>query len=480
VSRPVLVVDVGTSSVRALIVRDDGSTGAERHSETLPTSPSPGLSEFDPATVAAAALELVAAVTAENGPVSAVAVADQRASTILWDARNGEPLGPGIGWQDLRTVGRCLELRAEGLAVAPNASATKAEWLLARTDVPHEHLRLGTVDTWMAWHLSAGELHITDPTNAAVTGLYDPVAGRWEADLVDRLGIPAGALPEVVDTVGVAGEATAVPGTPPIAALVGDQQASLVGQGCITAGDAKITFGTGGMLDLCLGDRPGRVWGGTFPIVAWREPARTVWGLEAVMLSAGACVEWLRDGLGLIDSAESSAAAAAEVDDSGDVVFVPSLSGTGSPVWDHGARGLLLGVTRGTGRAHVVRAVLEGVAHRGADLVEAAEEVSGLRIDALRVDGGMSRNPVFTQALADATGRPVEISAEREATALGAGLLAGVATGLWPDLERATAAGRSRGPATVVEPRRRLDRERFAEARSRAGGWIPELSGLQF
>jgi glycerol kinase len=475
----VLVVDVGTSSVRALVVRDDGTTDHEHRIATLPSSPHPGLVEFDATTMAEAAVGLAEQVVEEAGPVDAVGITNQRASTVVWDARTGEPVGPGLGWQDLRTVGRCLELRGEGRAVAPNMTATKAEWLFGHADTDRTQLRVGTVDTWLAWRLSGGTLHVTDATNAAVTGLHDVAAGDWDHELLEHLGIPVEAMPTVVDTVGVVGAASAIAGSPPIAALAGDQQASLVGQGCIERGMAKITFGTGGMLDVCLGDDPGAApEHGTFPIVAWRHAGRTVWGQEAVILSAGTAVEWLQHGLGVVSSPEETATLAATVDDADGVVFVPSLSGLGSPVWDHGARGLLVGVTRGTTRAHVVRAVLEGVAHRGADLVDTVEQETGLVLDEIRVDGGMSQNPVFTQAVADATGRPVLVSREREATALGAGLLAGVAVGTWSSLPDAVDAAATLGPAARLDPGRRLDRARFAEARRRAERWVPALSDL--
>lgn len=472
----VLVVDAGTSGVRSLALDDRGEVLAEVLVEVLPSSPAPGLVEIDAVATARAALATATSVLDQVGPVVAVGITNQRASTIAWDARTGEPVGPGIGWQDLRTVGRCLALQADGVRLAPNLSATKAEWLVQHSDIPAEHLRIGTVDSWLAWALSGGSAHITDASNALVTGLYDPAAQDWSGDLLELLGIPPSALAAVGDSSGARAIATALPGSPPIAALIGDQQASLLGQGCIRPGDAKLTLGTGGMLDMCLGPEPGPApRHGTFPMVAWRLDGIDTWAREAVMLSAGTCVEWLRDGLGLIDDVAASEELARSVPDAGDVVFVPALSGLGTPVWDHGARGTLVGITRGTTRAHVVRAVLEGVAMRSAQLLEAAEADTGLRVDVLRVDGGMSANRVVLQALADATQRPVERSQHREATGIGAGLLAGVAAGAWSDLTAATA---ERSPAQVFEPAGALDRERFADACRRGAGWIPELSSL--
>lgn len=472
----VLVVDAGTSGVRSVALRPDGSVAAEVHEEVLPTSPAAGLVELDATATAEAALSTAHAVLDQVGPVDAVGITNQRASTIAWDARTGAPVAPGIGWQDLRTVGRCLELQVDGVRLAPNMSATKAEWLVANHADAAAELRIGTVDTWLAWVLSEGTCHVTDASNALVTGVYDPAARDWHDDLLSLLGIPRAALATVTDSSGVVGEARSLPGAPPIASLVGDQQASLLGQGGIRPGDAKLTLGTGGMLDVCLGDAPGGApQTGTFPIIAWRIDGADTWGQEAVMLSAGSCVEWLRDGLGLLDDVADSEALAASVPDAGEVLFVPALSGLGTPHWDHGARGTLVGITRGTTRAHLVRAVLEGVALRAAELVEAAEADTGLEIATVRVDGGMSTNRVLLQALADASGRPVERSPHTEATALGAGFLAGVAVGTWPDLASAVAV---RPTTTPIHPERSLDRERFAEATRRAAGWIPELSSL--
>ena len=478
----VLVVDVGTSGVRAAVVRPDATVEHVHYREVLPSTPAPGFVEFDAAAMAAAALDVAGAALAAGGQVEAVGIANQRSSTIVWDRATGEPVGPGVGWQDLRTVGMCLALQQQGVRVAPNVSATKLAFLLDMADPDRtRELCFGTVDAWIAWTLSDRSLHVTDVSNAAVTGMLRSDASGWSEPTLDALRVPTSVLPALVDSSGVVGEATALPGSPPIAGIAGDQQASLIGQGCVRPGQAKITFGTGGMLDLCLGpDRPVfemRGGAGTFPIVAWRIGGRVTWGIEAVMLTAGQAVEWLRDDLGLISSSAESAEVAARCETTGDVWFVPALLGMATPAWDFGARGTLLGLTRGSGRPEVVRAVLEGVAHRGADLVESAEADASLIIDHLRVDGGMSANVVFTQALADATQRPVELSPVTEATTLGAAFLAGLAVGVWKDTDD---VARAWSPRAIVEPARATDRERWYEARDRAKAWVPELSSLDF
>jgi len=478
----VLVVDVGTSGVRAAVVGADASVEHVHYREVLPETPAPGFVEFDAAAMAAAALDVAQAALADGGPVDAVGIANQRSSTIVWDRETGDPVGPGVGWQDLRTVGMCLALQQQGIRVAPNVSATKLGFLLDMADPERTRdLCFGTVDTWVAWTLSNGSLHVTDLTNAAVTGMYRSDASGWSEPTLEALRVPASTLPAVVDSSGIVGEATALDGSPPIAGIAGDQQASLVGQGCVTPGQAKITFGTGGMLDLVLGDRRPtfemRGDAGCFPIVAWRRGGHVTWGIEAFMLTAGQAVEWLRDDLGLISSSAESAEIAGRCDTTGDVWFVPALLGMGTPAWDFGARGTLLGLTRGSGRPEVVRAVLEGVAHRGADLVEAAEADARLTIDRLRVDGGMSANEVFVQALADATQRPVELSPVIEATTLGAAFLAGMAVGVWKDMDDIASAW---SPRAVIEPKRKTDRERWYAARDRALNWVPELSSLDF
>jgi glycerol kinase len=494
----VLVVDVGTSGVRASVVRDDTTVEHAHYAAVLPDSPAPGLVEFDAARMAEAVMDVARAALADGGPVDGVGIANQRASSIVWDRATGVPVAPGIGWQDLRTVGTCLVLQAEGIRLAPNASATKVMAILDAVDpdrvrANNGELCFGTVDSWVAWILSGGAaaggdaLHVTDATNAAVTAMVDPATIDWNAELLARLNIPLAMLPRVVDSSGAVGAAHALEGAPLICGIAGDQQASLVGQGCTRPGLAKATFGTGGMLDQCVGvgrapSHPGQGEGGTFPIVAYRIGGNATWGTEAVMLSAGTCVEWLRDDLGILSSSAESAEIAAQCESTGDVWFVPSLLGMGTPVWDFGARGALIGLTRGSGRPELVRAVLEGVAHRGADLVEASELDSGYPIESLRVDGGMSDNDVFVSALADAIGRPVEISPVLEATTLGAGLLAGLALGTYSSEDE---LADTFAPRHIVEPTnddaaRAHARERWLAARGKAEATIPELSGISF
>ncbi|HTX63537.1 MAG TPA: FGGY family carbohydrate kinase, partial [Acidimicrobiales bacterium] len=303
----VLVVDVGSSGVRAGAVRPDGTVAHVRHAPLATGTPAPGLVELDAAHLAVTVVELANGVIAECGPVAGVGIANQRATALVWDRRTGAPVAPAIGWQDLRTVLTCLTLQADGIRLAPNMSATKIAALLDAVDPDRVRaeageLCAGTVDSWVAWTLAGGAhragsgFHVTDATNAAVTGmLAEGATSRWDVwdpRILGALGIPEAVLPRVVDSCGILGEASALAGSPPICALIGDQQASLIGQGCTRPGLAKATFGTGGMLDLCTGTsapaQAARQRSGTFPIVAWRRGGALVWGTEAIMLTAGA------------------------------------------------------------------------------------------------------------------------------------------------------------------------------------------------
>lgn len=496
-SDSILVIDVGTSGLRAAVVRPDASIASLQYVAFVPDSPFPGLVEFDASEMARLVLDVAGAALSESGPVGAVGIANQRASTVVWDRSTGQPIGPALGWQDLRTVGDCLAITAEhGYALAPNQSATKAAWLLQTfigdrraVEKRAAELCIGTVDSWIAWTLSEGAVHCTDHSNAGVTGLCDITGGatpRWHAGVCEVLGIPLATLPDIVPSSGIIGPASALAGAPPIAALVGDQQASLVGQSCVRRNMAKCTFGTGAMMDVCLDTTPPssaqRGAHGTFPIVAWSRSDDLIWGAEAIMLSAGTTIEWLRDDLGIIDNAAHSHDVAAQCSTSDGVVFVPALIGLGTPHWDYGARGSLFGLTRGSQRPHIVRSVLEGVAHRGADLLEAlVADQPGTDVGELRIDGGMSRNPTFVQALANTTGTPIAVSPIAEATTLGAAYLAGLAISTWSGLDEIATLW---SPIVTVDPdpgfNRDLERTQWDQAVTRAAGWIPELSALDF
>jgi glycerol kinase len=478
--------------VRAGVVRPDGAIEARRQLGLVREHPSPGLVELDGAALGRAAIEVAASCLEEAGSVTGVGITNQRGTTIVWDADSGEPIGPVLSWQDLRTVGMCLELQAEGLRLAPNESATKLAWLLDTYDLERSrNLRFGTLDTWVTWQLTEGRVHVTDPGNAGVSGLL-PTEGvlsgksglEWDPVRLERFRVPDNCMPTMVPSSGLIAEASALAGAPPIFSIVGDQQASLMGQGCVRSGDAKATFGTGAFLDVNVGDAPplfgafGRSGErGCFPIAAWQRNDVLTWGVEAIMLSAGSALSWLVDDVGLIPSPAASAEVAGQCADTGDVFFVPALIGVGTPDWDFGARSLFIGMSEGTGRPELVRAVLRGIAQRGADLLEAAEVDSGQKVDRLRADGGMTANPVFVQELADACQRPVELSAELEATSLGAGFLAGLSAGTWATYDDVTSLAR---PRTVVDPGPADRRSRWREALSRAEGWIPELSALKF
>jgi glycerol kinase len=482
----ILVLDVGTTTLRAAIVDERLDIVAMEARTTRPTVPAPGLVEFDPAEMAAAAVTAAEiAIGRSPEPPVVVGITNQRASAVMWDRSTGVPLGPGLGWQDLRTVGDCIRARQHGLHVAPNQTATKAAWLLTNhLEGRHvDDVCIGTVDSWLVWTLTGGAMHVTDHSNAAVTGLCGPDDVRWNEHVLDVLGIPAAALPTIIPSSGHAGNATTLTGAPPIGALIGDQQASLVGQGCVDPGSTKITFGTGGMLDMCLGSKPPvtarRNDHGTYPVVAWSRGDEITYGIEAIVLSAGACVEWLRD-LGLVESAAATGDVASSVDSADGVTFVPALAGLGTPHWDFGAAGVLSGLTRGSSAAHVVRAVLDGVAQRGVDLLDATVADSATpRPTSLRVDGGMTANPVFVQALADLAELPIEVSPVTDATTRGAAFLAGLAVGVWGDIGDAAGLW---SPSHVVAPRidRRDDRARWARSIERSRAWIPELSSLDF
>ena len=478
-----LAIDVGTTSIRTGVVDLEGTVSHIHQRALSVRTPQPGEVELDAAEIARLVLELARHTFADGGPCDVVGVTNQRGSTIVFDVATGEPIGPVLGWQDLRTVIDCLVLQGEGLRLAPNQSATKAKWLVENSGRAPSELGFATIETWVVRVLSEGRLHVTDRSNAAITGLVNVEVSAWDNAALGLLGLNDLVMPVIVDTMGDLGVASALAGAPPITAMIGDQPASLFGQSCVTAG-AKITFGTGAMLDM-VGAGPGpssmtRFASGCFPVVLQSRDGHITWGVEGIVLSAGSCIEWLRDDLGLVKSADECEALATSVPSSDGVWFVPALSGLGTPKWDFGARGGFFGVTRGSTRAHLVRAVLEGIAQRGADLVDAARE-NGVALDELRVDGGMTANRFFVQRLTDFTGVRVAISPEQEATTRGAGLMALVGAGHLTTLE----VERLWSPDVVLEPQideaeRSSLRRQWSSMVARVERTIPELSSVAF
>ena len=450
----VLALDQGTTSSRAIAFGRDGRILGQSQQEFRQIYPQPGWVEHDPRDlwrtqreVAAGALR---AAGLEGKDVAAIGITNQRETTLLWDRRTGEPVANAIVWQDRRTASRCDELRQAGhealfarktgLVIDAYFSGTKLAWLLdhvpgVRARAERGELAFGTVDTWLAWQLSGGASHVTDASNASRTLLFDIHAQRWDPELLELLRIPAAVLPEVVDSSGEIAR-TRCEGLPAglaISGIAGDQQAALFGQACHRPGMAKNTYGTGCFLLMNVGERAAASRNRLLTTVAWRRGGRIDYALEGSVFIAGAAIQWLRDGLGLIGKASEMDALAGSVADAGGVVFVPALSGLGAPYWDANARGTILGLTRGSTRAHLARATLEAIAFQSAELIEAMAADSGVALTELRVDGGATASNLLMQVQADLLGVPVVRPSITETTALGAAYLAGLASGFWRD-----------------------------------------------
>ncbi len=478
-----LAIDVGSSSIRTALVDERGVVAHVHQRPLRVETPSPGYVELDPEEIVRSALELAAVTLREGGGCACVGVTNQRATTIVFDPVTGAPVGPALSWQDLRTVIDCLVLQGEGLRLAPNQSATKVRWLVDHAARASSELRFATIETWLVWHLTRGGAFVSDVSNAGVSGLVTSALDGWDERTLSLLHLDPAMLATLVDTVCDVGPARALEGAPPITAIVGDQPASLFGQSCVRTG-AKITFGTGAMLDVVHGDHApadlSRYPSGCYPTALRSRHGVITWGVEGIVFSAGSCVEWLVD-LGLVRDAAETEELATSVPDSAGVGFVPAFSGLGTPEWDFGARGGFFGLTRGSSRAHLVRAVLDGVAQRGADVVAAAQADVGGTLDGLRVDGGMSANRFFVQRLADVSGHVVSVSSEREATTRGAGLMALVGAGhlTLDDVESLWSPAFVATPA--LDDRARTDaRDAWRVTLERARRTIPELSEVAF
>ena len=457
-SRYVVALDQGTTSSRAVVFDRSGAPVASEAHEFGQLFPRPGWVEHDPEEIWDSQLRALRGALrragAGPGDVAALGIANQRETTVVWERASGRPIHNAVVWQSRQTAPICEELVARGLedlfrqrtglVVDAYFSGTKIKWILDRVEGAREHARrgelaFGTVDSWLVHKLTGGRVHATEYGNASRTLLYDIERLRWDPELLEILDVPEAMLPEVRDSSGVFGYAEpewldGAAGVP-IAGVAGDQQAALFGQACFDEGSIKNTYGTGCFVLMNTGGEPRRSSGGLLTTIAWGLDGRVEYALEGSIFVAGAAIQWLRDRLGLLDSARQSEELARSVESTDGVYLVPAFAGLGAPYWDSEARGALVGMTRGTGRAHVVRAALEAIAYQTVDVLRRFESDAGLRAGELRVDGGAAANDFLMQFQADLLGIPVRRPATLETTALGAAYLAGLAVGFWRDRE---------------------------------------------
>lgn len=467
----ILAFDQGTTSSRSILFGSDGVEIAKSQREFAQIYPQSGWVAHDPEeiwrTQIATAEDAVRGLASPTSEIRAVGITNQRETTILWDRRTGKPIANAIVWQDRRTAGFCDRVRADhgrlirektGLEVDAYFSASKIRWLLdnvaeARERAEYGDLAFGTVDTWLVWKLTGGRLHITDVSNASRTMLFNIRTLDWDDELLDIFGVPRSILPEVRSSSEIYGEITE-PGSLrgiPIAGIAGDQQAALFGQTCFAPGTVKNTYGTGCFMLQNVGPEPVESHNRLLATIAWKIGDRVEYALEGSVFIGGAVVQWLRDSLGIIETSSDIEPLAALAQHNGGVYFVPAFSGLGTPHWDQSARGLIIGLTRGTGREHIARAAVESIAYQAADLLSAMNSDSRAAIPELRVDGGAAANDALLAFQADVLQIPVVRAATLETTALGAAYLAGLAVGVWKD--RAEVADQWRA-GRVFQPRR--------------------------
>jgi glycerol kinase len=493
----VLALDQGTTSSRTMLFDRAGRAVAVAQREFRQHFPRPGWVEHDPEDIwssqSATIADVLTRASASLDQVVAVGITNQRETTLLWDRRTGRAVAPAIVWQDRRTADRCARLRADGLEpqisertgllLDPYFSGTKLAWLLdtvpdGRARAANGELAFGTVDSWLIWKLSGGRMHVTDVTNASRTLLCNVATADWDPEMLELFGIPAACLPQIVPS-SLDPDRAPVPvahvagGQAPILGVAGDQQAALFGQACFEPGMAKNTYGTGCFLLLNTGGSP--VWSKhrLLTTVAWQRGDQRRYAMEGAVFIAGAVVQWLRDGLGLIERADQVEALAASVPDSGGVVFVPAFTGLGSPHWDAHARGTMIGLSRGSTAAHIARAALEAIAFQSAELIIAMQADTGQPLRELRVDGGAAANDLLMQIQADLLGVPVVRPAMIETTALGAGYLAGLAAGFWRSEQEVSAnwqVGRRFEPS-IGRDEASSQLEQWSRAVARSRGW---------
>jgi glycerol kinase len=488
----ILALDQGTTSSRAILFDHAGSIVAVAQKEFPQIFPKPGWVEHNPrdiwSTQAGVAAEVLTRASVGAADVAAIGITNQRETTVVWDRKSGEPIHNAIVWQDRRTAGMCDRLRAQkmdrvirrktGLVLDAYFSATKVQWILqnvkgARAKAKAGELAFGTVDSWLVWNLTGGKVHVTDASNASRTMLLDITKGEWDDELLDLFGVPRSMLPDVRSSSEVYGQ-TKLLGTPiPIAGIAGDQQAALFGQACTKPGMAKNTYGTGRFMLMNTGTKRIASKNNLLTTIAWRIDDRTEYALEGSIFIAGAVVQWLRDGLEFFRSAAEIEALAAGVSDTGGVYLVPAFAGLGAPHWDQYARGTIVGLTRGSTKAHIARAALEGIVLQVMDVLKAMEADAGIKLKELRVDGGASANDLLMQLQADLLNVPVVRPKVAETTALGAAYLAGLAVGFWKnqaDIARQWQVDKRFTPAMKSAARNRIAKG-WARALGRAKAW---------
>ena len=455
-SKYILALDQGTSSSRAIVFDHEGNILSTAQQEFTQHFPQPGWVEHDPMEIwsseAAVIAEAISRIGIGGKDIAAIGITNQRETTIVGDAETGAPVHNAIVWQDRRTSAFCDELKARGLVdkirektgliIDAYFSGTKIKWILdnvpgARERAEAGKLRFGTVDSWLVWQLTKGEVHVTDVSNASRTMLFNINTLEWDQELLDLLGVPRSMMPRVCSSSEVYGhtKTTIFAHEVPIAGIAGDQQAALFGQMCTEPGSVKNTYGTGCFLLMNTGSKPILSRNNLLTTVAWKIGDTVQYALEGSIFVGGSVVQWLRDGLGIIRSSSEIEALAATVPDNGGVYFVPALTGMGAPYWDQYAHGVICGITRGTTAAHIARAALEGIAFQTMDIVGAMEKDAGVRLAELKVDGGASRNNLMMQFQADILGTSVIRPEVTETTALGACYLAGLAVGYWGSLD---------------------------------------------
>ena len=489
----ILALDQGTTSSRAIVFDHSGSIVSVAQKEFPQIFPRPGWVEHDPrdiwSTQAGVAAEALTKANAPARDVAAIGITNQRETTIVWDRATGEPICNAIVWQDRRTASICDRLKARkldrlirrktGLVIDAYFSATKMQWILenvkgARARAKAGGLAFGTVDSWLLWNLTGGRVHVTDASNASRTMLYDIVKEDWSDELLEIFGVPRSMLPEVRTSSEVYGETTLLGAPVPIAGIAGDQQAALFGQACTKPGMAKNTYGTGCFMLMNTGTRPITSKRSLVTTIAWRIGDRTEYALEGSIFVAGAVVQWLRDGLQFFRSAPEIESLARSVEGTDGVYLVPAFVGLGAPHWDQYARGAIVGLTRGSTRAHIARAALEGIALQTVDVLKAMEADAGIRLKELRVDGGASSNDLLMQLQADLLNVPVVRPRVAETTALGAAYLAGLAVGFWKsqaDIARQWQVDKRFKPAMKAPDRKRITAG-WQRALERAKAWV--------